>query len=230
MRLDHGSMHRRFWLTRLGVCLFVIVFPVAATANKIYVATLSDGTLHFTHELAGEKSQLYLTQGTPSVRPNMPRVNVPQFRISERRLQPIDAFGNSSISILITAASELYDVSPALLMAVMHAESGFNPNALSPAGAVGLMQIMPPTGRRYGVRHDLFDPTNNIDVGARYLKDLLTFFKGDMELAIAAYNAGEGAVLKHGRRIPPYAETQAYVPKVMRLYSHYRQSLKNRSN
>ncbi len=125
----------------------------------------------------------------------------------------------------MTSASHAYGVPKALLLAVMHAESSFNPAAISPVGAVGLMQIMPPTGARYGVRRQLHDPQNNIDVGARYLKDLLEIFRGDTELAVAAYNAGEGAVIKHGLRIPPYKETRAYVPKVMSLYERYSKRL-----
>lgn len=122
---------------------------------------------------------------------------------------------------LVADRSQAYGVPAALVLAVMQVESNFDPAARSSAGAVGLMQIMPMTGLRYGVSQKLDHPRTNIDVGARYLKDLLRMFDGDTELALAAYNAGEGAVIKHGRRIPPYAETRAYVPRVMRLYERY---------
>lgn len=108
----------------------------------------------------------------------------------------------------------------ALLMAVIDVESGGNPQAVSPMGATGLMQLMPDTGAQHGASN-LFDPRQNIAAGARYLHQLIHQF-GDVQLALAAYNAGEGAVQKYGGQIPPYAETMAYVPKVMGRYVHYR--------
>lgn len=112
-------------------------------------------------------------------------------------------------------------VDAALVHAVITAESGYNPTAVSRAGAQGLMQLMPQTAARYAVR-DAFDPRQNISGGTRYLRDLLHLFDNNVELAVAAYNAGENAVVRHGRRIPPYRETQAYVPKVLSLYRKYR--------
>lgn len=101
-----------------------------------------------------------------------------------------------------------------LVLAIVDVESGFRPHALSPAGAMGLMQLMPATARRYRV-DDPWSPAANLDGGVRYLRDLLQMFDGDLQLALAGYNAGEGAVLRHGRRIPPFAETRAYVPAVL---------------
>lgn len=112
----------------------------------------------------------------------------------------------------------------ALLHAVIAAESGYNPVALSPRGAMGLMQLMPGTARRYGVR-DPFDPEQNLRGGSRYLRDLLQRFDNNIELALAAYNAGEEAVVRHGNRVPPYRETQEYVPLVLGLYERYCRSL-----
>jgi soluble lytic murein transglycosylase-like protein len=112
-------------------------------------------------------------------------------------------------------------IDPALVHALITAESGYNPSALSRAGAMGLMQLMPQTAKRYGVSN-AFDPQENIQAGTRYLRDLLAMFNGDLRLAIAAYNAGEHAVIKYGYRVPPYRETQAYVPKVLRLFKRYR--------
>lgn len=108
-----------------------------------------------------------------------------------------------------------------LLHAVIRVESAYNPGALSPAGAQGLMQLMPGTAERYGVI-DVWDPEANLKGGARYLKDLLTLFDNDLELALAAYNAGEERVKQYGYQIPPYPETQQYVRKVM---NHYRQGI-----
>ena len=117
----------------------------------------------------------------------------------------------------IQAAASENKVDPALIKAVITVESGYNPFARSHAGAVGLMQLMPDTARRYGVTNSL-DPAQNIHGGARYLRDLQAMFGNDLRLVLAAYNAGEEAVIKYGRRIPPFRETVEYVPKVL---SHY---------
>jgi soluble lytic murein transglycosylase-like protein len=122
---------------------------------------------------------------------------------------------------IVDAAAKSHGVESALVHAVITAESAFNPNALSRKGASGLMQLMPDTARRYGVRN-IFDPVENVHGGVRYLKDLLAMFNGDMRLAIAGYNAGENAVIRAGNNVPPYAETQHYVPKVLDLYHRFR--------
>lgn len=127
----------------------------------------------------------------------------------------IDAYADA----ILTASYE-HGLDPALIRAVIHAESSFNPEALSPKGAQGLMQLMPATARRFGVE-DPFDPAENIDGGARYLSWLLARFDDDMLRAVAAYNAGEGAVDRHGG-IPPYKETQTYVERVDHLFQRYR--------
>ena len=126
----------------------------------------------------------------------------------------------------IGAAARMSGVNPALLRAVIHAESGFNPRALSYKGAQGLMQLMPGTAFELGVG-DAFDPAQNISGGARYLAILLRDYHGDVKLAAAAYNAGAGAVTKYGG-IPPYAETQVYVKRVALLYQRYSKALADR--
>ncbi len=113
-----------------------------------------------------------------------------------------------------------YGLEPALLHAVISVESGYNANAVSKRGAAGLMQLMPETAKRYGVVN-VFDPVENVRAGAHYLGDLLKLFDNDLTLALAAYNAGEGAVLKYGS-IPPFRETAAYVPKVVAFYEKLR--------
>ncbi len=118
---------------------------------------------------------------------------------------------------LIAANARRYGVSPALVHAVIRAESAYKPAAVSSAGAQGLMQLMPATAARYGVSNS-FDPAENVRGGTAYLRDLLDMFDQDLRLALAGYNAGEGAVMKYGRQIPPYAETQAYVRKVLQYY------------
>ena len=117
----------------------------------------------------------------------------------------------------ILAAAAETKVDAGLIKAVISVESGYNPLARSPKGATGLMQLMPETARRYGVK-DIRDPRENIHGGARYLRDLMAMFGNDLHLVLAAYNAGEEAVMKYGRRIPPFAETVAYVPKVLSRY------------
>lgn len=109
------------------------------------------------------------------------------------------------------------DLDPRLLHAIIRVESGYNPHARSVKGAQGLMQLMPGTARRYGVRNP-FDPRDNIEGGARYLKDLLMIFNNNLELALAGYNAGEHAVIRAGNRIPRYRETLDYVAKVLGFY------------
>ena len=118
---------------------------------------------------------------------------------------------------LIAGAAKSATVQAALLRAVIVVESGFNPRAVSKRGAVGLMQLLPATARRYGAKNP-FDPEQNVRAGAHYLSDLLTRFDSNLELALAAYNAGEAAVERYGRRIPPYPETMNYVPSVIGVY------------
>ncbi|MGE4458008.1 MAG: lytic transglycosylase domain-containing protein [Stenotrophomonas sp.] len=126
----------------------------------------------------------------------------------------------------IAAAAREFGVEEAVVRAVIHAESAFNPTALSRAGAQGLMQLMPATARRFGVS-DAYDASQNIRGGVRYLSWLLRRFNGDLTLAAAGYNAGEGAVDRHGG-VPPYNETQYYVKRVAQLADRYRGELGSR--
>jgi soluble lytic murein transglycosylase-like protein len=118
---------------------------------------------------------------------------------------------------LIEAAADKYSLDPALLHAVIRAESSYNPGAVSHKGAAGLMQLMPGTADRFGVR-DRFDPVENIEGGARYLRELMGMFQSDVRLAVAAYNSGENTVKKFGYQIPPIPETQDYVVRVLNYY------------
>ena len=122
---------------------------------------------------------------------------------------------------IIERVSKDHGVEIALVHAVISAESGYNPSAVSRAGARGLMQLMPDTARRFGVQ-DIMDPTQNIRGGVAYLRELLTMFNGNLELTLAAYNAGENAVIRNGNRVPQYAETVNYVPKVLDFYSKFK--------
>lgn len=131
---------------------------------------------------------------------------------------------------LITRYARQHGVDLALVKAVIAAESAYEPEAVSPKGALGLMQVIPATAERYGVADDrkrtvaqkLFDPSINLSVGTRYLRDLLAMFAGDVTLALAAYNAGENTVLRYDRQVPPYPETQEYVKLVQQFRAFYR--------
>jgi soluble lytic murein transglycosylase-like protein len=126
--------------------------------------------------------------------------------------------GSPEVDGYLINSGTRHGVDPLLLYSVMHQESSFKSRAISPKGARGLMQLMPLTAARYGVTN-IFDPRQNIDGGARYLRFLLDHFDGDVNLALAGYNAGEGAVEKYGWRIPPYSETQEYVRRISRRYN-----------
>jgi soluble lytic murein transglycosylase-like protein len=138
----------------------------------------------------------------------------------------LDGFttGDSSVDTLIVESGTRNGVDPVLLYAIMHQESTFKRRAISPKGARGLMQLMPGTAARYGVTN-IFDPRQNIEGGARYMRFLLDTFDGDVDLALAGYNAGEGAVMKFGYRVPPYSETQEYVRRIGRRYALMRDPL-----
>lgn len=138
--------------------------------------------------------------------------------VTEKRVQSA-VIDINAYDRLIHRAAARHKVDVALVKAVVHAESAFNPNAISHKGASGLMQLMPETAARYGVE-DIFDPVQNVHGGVRYLRDLLVMFDNNHRLAVAAYNAGENAVKRH-RGIPPYAETQGYVRKVLALKQTY---------
>lgn len=135
----------------------------------------------------------------------------------------LDTTGNPVYDDLVMKAAERHGVDPNLIFAVMRQESGFKPRARSYKGASGLMQLMPATAARFGVT-DIFDPAQNIEGGTRYLRFLLDLFNGDVELALAGYNAGEGAVIRSGYRVPRYRETQHYVQVISARYGRTKHS------
>jgi soluble lytic murein transglycosylase-like protein len=126
--------------------------------------------------------------------------------------------GDANVDRFIVDAGNRHGVDPLLIYSIMHRESSFKRFATSNKGARGLMQLMPATATRLGVR-DIYDPQQNIDGGTKYVRFLLDMFDGDVRLALAGYNAGEGAVLKYGRSIPPYRETQEYVRRISERYA-----------
>jgi len=129
--------------------------------------------------------------------------------------------GNSTVDTYIVESGKRHSVDPLLLYSIMHQESSFKARAMSYKGARGLMQLMPPTAARFGVKN-IWDPQQNIEGGAKYMRFLLDLFAGDVKLALAGYNAGEGAVMKFGYNVPPYSETQEYVRRIGKRYSMIR--------
>lgn len=181
----------------------MVVLPVPVWAD-IYMVKAADGTLMLTNVYRKDPAYVRLRR---ELRPLEP---VREHRVLE---------GNLPYAAQVADAAARNDLPEALLHAVIQAESNYDRWALSPKGAAGLMQLMPDTAREMGVEN-VWDPAANIHGGARYLKKLLTFFDNDLNLAVAAYNAGPGAVVSQGSVIPPFAETQRYVPRVLERYRH----------
>ncbi|MDO9165416.1 MAG: transglycosylase SLT domain-containing protein [Rhodoferax sp.] len=205
------QLHRTNHL--LAAALFTISLCAATpAAADVFHFVAEDGTSHFSDQPSDPRFRLLLRTGV-ELRAASPRP-LP-------RRGPHDA--RRHFALEISAAAQASGIDADLLHAVVKIESGFNPNAVSPKGAQGLMQLMPATARRYGVA-DPFDAAQNLRGGAHHLRDLLNQFSNNKELALAAYNAGAGAVLAHGRRIPPYAETARYVPAVLQTYELLRRS------
>jgi soluble lytic murein transglycosylase-like protein len=176
---------------------------------------------------AGAGSKIYFYMDDDGVRHYTDAPDNNRYRLIVLRPQDRTASGDRYDARLLARATQ-YDaiienaakaaaIAPNLVRAVIVVESGFNVRATSKRGAIGLMQLMPATAARFGIS-DSFDPRQNISAGARYLKFLLDRFGQNMSLALAAYNAGEDAVERNGGQIPPYTETMAYVPRVLKIF------------
>ena len=159
---------------------------------------------------------------TPKIEPKTPGKRL--IHLTSMAINPsLGGFttGSSDIDNFIVESGKRNAVDPLLLYSIMHQESSFKTRAMSYKGARGLMQLMPPTAVRFGVTN-IWDPKQNIEGGARYMRFLLDLFDGDVRLALAGYNAGEGAVMKYGYKVPPYSETQEYVRRIGQRYSMIR--------
>lgn len=212
------------------VCLAAVLAAAPPASAAVWGYIDENGRPHIATEKLDERYQLFFKGPTTAELaekarpPAEPVVKTPVFERLERhpnvkRYEP-----------LIARYAKEHDLDAALVKAVVAVESAYEPMAVSPKGAVGLMQVIPDTAARYGVTDDakrtitqkLQDPATNIRVGTRYLRDLLALFANDLTLALAAYNAGEGAVQRYDNRIPPYAETQEYVKLVTQFYALYK--------
>lgn len=200
-------IHKKNLAKALLTALLVVVIPVKADVYK-YVD--KNGHVYLTDrpEHKGYKLLVKTWKGWKEKKTQYAN-------LSKRREQYSD---------MINTAATKNKLPKALVHAVITAESAYNPEAISKAGAVGMMQLMPDTAKRFGVKNSK-DPVDNIAGGTQYLRELLDMFDNDLKLALAAYNAGEGAVQKYGNKIPPYQETQYYVKKVLEHYRKYSVSL-----
>jgi len=181
----------------------------------IYAYTAEDGSVSLSNVPTDERYSVLIAA------PDQAVAAAPVAAISKAKSGLARKAGYDQV---VDEVSRTYGVESALLHAVISVESRYNPKAVSKKGAAGLMQLMPQTAKRYGVA-DAFDPLQNLNGGARYLRDLLRLFNNNTSLALAAYNAGEQAVMKYGNRIPPYRETLNYVPQVLDFYQRYQTGL-----
>jgi soluble lytic murein transglycosylase-like protein len=158
-----------------------------------------------------------------TVRPGAPEPTQPTAPLPRREFTVSPRLAGMPFAKLIEGAAREASLDPALVHAVIAVESAYNPAARSPKGALGLMQVLPATALRYGIHNAAHSPAANLRAGTRYLSDLMALFDDRLELVLAAYNAGEGAVLRYGERIPPFRETQQYVPAVLARYLEWRE-------
>jgi hypothetical protein len=225
-----------------ALLLALLAWQPLARAADIYGYIDQKGVAHFASEKLDERYQLFFRGGQsfdtangigPLGRARKGTIGGKVPQASQTLLALFEASPSYKIAkSALRDASRKHDIDYELLQALIATESGFDAQAVSPKGALGLMQLMPATAQRYGISADqratietkLFDPRINIATGSRYLRDLIAMFPGQIDLALAAYNAGEGAVQRAGNRIPNYPETQNYVQTVLQLYAYLKPS------
>lgn len=211
-----AALHRR----SRGTCFLFFALIVTLPLHAAEMANLRNGfsIRHEHHEVVGDITRLYMSADPAGGYVDVPTVEVESFEPappdpSEATVSPKPTDLNS----IVMAASNQHQVDADFIASVIHAESANNPRAVSPKGAQGLMQLMPGTAGKLGVK-DSFDPADNVDGGVRYLRELLLLYNNDMVKALAAYNAGPQRVQQyHG--VPPYRETRAYVARVITDYN-----------
>ena len=204
------------------VILFVLALAAfAAGARGDYFVLRSGARLNVTaYQLVGERYRIQMNGGSAEIAAaDVIAIEPEEIFIPAPRVPLIQApYGD-----MIQSAAKKYSVDADLIFSVIATESNFNPRAISRRGARGLMQLLPATGTRFGVK-DIFDPAQNIDAGTQYLRDLMARYQGDLVLTLAAYNAGPGAVQRYGH-VPPYNETISYVRAIRKTYAQ--RKLKN---
>jgi len=202
---------------RLGRLLLVTIVLAAGSngARADYFVLRSGARLAVnSYQLLGERYRVQINGGTAEIATSDVVAIEPEEIFIPAPRTPL---AQAPYGELIQTAAQKYGVDADLVFSVITAESNFNPNAISRRGARGLMQLLPSTATRLGVK-DIFDPNQNIDAGTRYLRELLTLYRGDLVLTVAAYNAGPGALQKYGR-VPPYRETQSYIRAIRKTYA-----------
>ena len=201
------------YFSRIMICLSVVFLTALITAlpvkADIYRYVDADGIVHYTDAPTDKRFKVFMRE-------------IKKDKQLRTKLKYASSVNPAEYEQLIKTCSARYGVNPSLVKAVIHAESGYNPNAVSSKGASGLMQLMPATARSLKVA-DRFNPKDNVEGGVKYLRFLLDTFRGDVSLAVAAYNAGLTTVAKYGG-IPPYNETRTYVSRVLSYMKSYQES------
>lgn len=230
------------WFRPFMLCAALVLSQQGAHAADIYGYIDAKGNAHFASEKIDERYQIFFRGGQSFDTANglspmgrgVGKLDGKVPAASQTLLAMFEASPSyKTAKSALRDASSKHAIDYELLQALIATESGFDAQAVSPKGAMGLMQLMPATAQRYGVAADkrttiekkLFDPRINIAAGSRYLRDLIAMFPGQIELALAAYNAGEGAVQRAGNKIPNYKETQNYVQTVLQLYAYLKPSV-----
>ena len=199
--------------------LVLLAIAAAPAHADIYGFIDENGNAHFADRKVDSRYKLYMKTPPPAPAATAEAPAEPPAAVGRVAVRTPKA--RAHYADLIARVAREQQVDPALLHAVVTVESAYNPHARSPKGATGLMQLMPDTAKRYGVT-DLVNPTENLRAGAMYLRDLAAKFDNNLRLLLAANHAGVGAVARSGNRIPPYPETRAYVPRVLKHYESYR--------
>ncbi|MFY9608771.1 MAG: lytic transglycosylase domain-containing protein [Blastocatellia bacterium] len=206
-------------LNRFAALLILIAAPMAALAQQRPLSPPERPPVPLTSSDLEKARAEELAKKQPEVPSNGAAI----IKVPAAVLGHHISSGNPSLDAMVYEAASRNGLDPCLILSVMRAESGFRRMAVSPKGASGLMQLMPATAARFGVKN-IFDPRENVLAGSVYLRWLLNRFNGDVRLALAGYNAGEGAVEFYGLRIPPFAETQNYVRTIYGRYSNIHRS------
>lgn len=217
-RQSYKLLPQTMYSAFISLLLVLVVYGGSSSASlaKVYVYERPDGSKLITDKRSKKKGfKLERSYNTRPYRSSpSTRKNAPYFA------SPI----KSQYDALIVSTALKYDLEPSFIKAIIHVESAFDRFALSHAGAMGLMQIMPATAANYQLVQDQFDANRNVEAGVQHMRELMDRYDGDKTLSLAAYNAGQGAVSKYNG-VPPYAETEDYIVKVMKLYKIYQNEI-----